>query len=195
MLLPKPGCEQVDILGRMGFDALRHVHQVRVAIDTLQLTGAKQALDDANVLRANFGPTKEPVFSTHDLVRSRIRISRAKGGSTKVYPLPRDLAGPIRKYLRKRTDPGPYSITGRTSNNQRGRTEPSVRKMFKYYASAAGLLANAASHSLRHSIAVHALAPQGISRTLFPSKTVTGLTTSNRPRRNPARQSGQVERL
>lgn len=92
-----------------------------------------------------------------DLVRGRIRIRRAKGGQTKEYPLPRDLVPSLRKYLRKRIDRGPYFFSGRTSNNQRGLTELSVRKMFKYYASAAGLPANVASHSLRHSIAVHAL--------------------------------------
>jgi len=92
-----------------------------------------------------------------DLVRGRIRIRRAKSGQMKEYPLPRDLYAPIRKYLRRRTDRGPFFFTGRTSNNQRGLTELSVRKMFKQYASAARLPATIASHSLRHSIAVHAL--------------------------------------
>lgn len=92
-----------------------------------------------------------------DLVRGRIRIRRAKGGDAKEYPLPRDLYQPLRRYLRKRTDHGPYLFTGRESNNQRGVTVLRVRQLFKEYAERAGLPASVASHSLRHSIAVHAL--------------------------------------
>ena len=92
-----------------------------------------------------------------DLVRGRVRVRRAKGGDPKEYPLPRDLFTPVRRYLRKRIDHGPYLFTGRQSNNQRGMTVLRVQQLFKEYARAAGLPATVASHSLRHSIAVHTL--------------------------------------
>lgn len=92
-----------------------------------------------------------------DLSRGRIRIRRVKNGDTKEYPLPRDLVAPLRRYLRKRPDRGPFLFVGRQSNNQRGLTVLRVQQLFKEYATAAGLPAAVASHSLRHSIAVHAL--------------------------------------
>jgi integrase/recombinase XerC len=92
-----------------------------------------------------------------DLARGRIRIRRAKGGDGKEYPLPRELTPRIRRYLRKREDRGPFLFTGRQSNNQRGLTVLRVQQLFKHYASQAGLPDSVASHSLRHSIAVHSL--------------------------------------
>ena len=92
-----------------------------------------------------------------DLGRGRIRIRRAKGGDGKEYPLPRDLVPTLRRYLRKRLDRGPFLFTGRESNNQRGLRKLTVQRLFKRYASGAGLPPNVASHSLRHSIAVHSL--------------------------------------
>lgn len=92
-----------------------------------------------------------------DLARGRIRIRRAKGGDTKEYPVPRDLVSPLRRYLRKREDRGPFLFTGRQSNNQRGLTVLRIQQLFKEYAAAGALPASVASHSLRHSIAVHSL--------------------------------------
>jgi integrase/recombinase XerD len=92
-----------------------------------------------------------------DFARTRVRIRRAKSGEAKEYPLPRDLIGLLRKYFRKRTDRGPYLFTGRQSNNQRGLTVLRVQQLFKEYARVAGLPSTVASHSLRHSIAVHSL--------------------------------------
>lgn len=92
-----------------------------------------------------------------DIGRGRIRIRRVKNGDTKEYPLPRDLVSPLRRYLRKREDKGPFLFTGRQSNNQRGLTVLRVQQLFKHYAAAAGLPPAVASHSLRHSIAVHSL--------------------------------------
>lgn len=92
-----------------------------------------------------------------DLSRGRVRIHRAKGGDPKEYPLPRDLIPLLRRYLRKRLDRGPYLLTGRQSNNQRGLTVLRIQQLFKEYADRAGLPAMVASHSLRHSIAVHSL--------------------------------------
>src|SRR5439155_3341425 len=60
-------------------------------------------------------------------------------------------------YLRKRLDKGPFLFTGRESTNQRGIRELTVRRLFKQYAAAGDLPADVASHSLRHSIAVHSL--------------------------------------
>jgi len=92
-----------------------------------------------------------------DLARGRIRIRRAKGGDAKEYPLPHELAPLIRRFLRKREDTGPFLFTGRQSNNQRGLTVLRVQQLFKRYAQRAGLPESVASHSLRHSIAVHSL--------------------------------------
>ena len=92
-----------------------------------------------------------------DTARGRIRIRRAKHGDTKEYPLPRDLAPVLRRYFRHREDKGPFLFTGRESNNQHGLRVLQVQRLFKRYAAAAGLPAQIASHSLRHSIAVHSL--------------------------------------
>ena len=92
-----------------------------------------------------------------DLPRGRIRIHRAKGGDPKEYPLPRDLVQPLRRHLRRRVDRGPFLFTGRKSTNQRGLTVLRVQQLFKEYARVAGLPGTVASHSLRHSIAVHSL--------------------------------------
>lgn len=91
------------------------------------------------------------------LTRGRIRIRRAKGGDAKEYPLPRDLLPVLRRYLRKRKDRGPFLFTGRESTNQHGLRVLQVQRLFKEYAAAAGLPPSIASHSLRHSIAVHSL--------------------------------------
>ena len=92
-----------------------------------------------------------------DLARGRIRIRRAKGGDAKEYPLPRDLVPVLRRFLRKRHDKGPFLFTGRESNNQHGVRVLQVQRLFKRYADEAGLPSSVASHSLRHSIAVHSL--------------------------------------
>jgi site-specific recombinase XerD len=92
-----------------------------------------------------------------DPARARIRIRRAKGGEPKEYYLPRDLVKPLKHFLRRRPDRGPFLFTGRQSNNQRGLTVLRVQQLFKRYAAIAGLPATVASHSLRHSIAVHSL--------------------------------------
>jgi integrase/recombinase XerD len=92
-----------------------------------------------------------------DLSRGRIRVRRAKGGDPKEYPMPRDFLPLARRYLRRRPDRGPYLLTGRQSNNQRGLTVLRIQQLFKRYAAVAGLPAAVASHSLRHSIAVHSL--------------------------------------
>ena len=92
-----------------------------------------------------------------DPTRGRIRIHRAKSGHTKEYPLPRDFGRLIRRYLRKRVDRGPYLFTGRQSTNQRGLTVLRIQQLFKRYAKEADLPTSVASHSLRHSIAVHSL--------------------------------------
>lgn len=92
-----------------------------------------------------------------DLHRGRIRVRRAKHGEAKEYPLAQDLVPILRRYLRKRTERGPFLFTGRESNNQRGLIPLRVRQLFKHYAKAAGLPPRVSSHALRHSIAVHSL--------------------------------------
>jgi site-specific recombinase XerD len=97
-----------------------------------------------------------------DLPRRRIQIRRAKSGDAKEYPLPGDLVGPVRRYLRQRRDRGPFLFTGRQANNQRGLSVLRVQQLFKRYAREAGLPPHIASHTLRHSIAVHSL-EEGLS--------------------------------
>lgn len=92
-----------------------------------------------------------------DLHRRRIRIRRGKGGDTKEYPLTDDLVPVLRRYLAKRHERGPFLFTGRQSSNQKGLTVLRVQQLFKRYANSAGLPHSVASHSLRHSCAVHAL--------------------------------------
>ncbi len=92
-----------------------------------------------------------------DLARRRITIRRAKGGHVKEYPLPANLVPCLRRYLRGRRDAGSFLFTSREATNQQGISQQRVRQLFKVYAQAAGLAPNVASHSLRHSIAVHAL--------------------------------------
>jgi integrase/recombinase XerD len=92
-----------------------------------------------------------------DLARRRIRIRRAKHGEPKEYPLAADLVPSLKRYLRKRAEQGPFLFTGRESNNQHGLRVLQVQRLFKHYAAAAGLPPTIASHSLRHSIAVHSL--------------------------------------
>lgn len=90
--------------------------------------------------------------------RPRARAHSAREGrDTKEYPLPRELTPLIRRYLRQRTGRGPYLFTGRQSSNQRGLTVLRIQQLFKAYAETAGLPPSVASHSLRHSIAVHSL--------------------------------------
>jgi integrase/recombinase XerD len=59
--------------------------------------------------------------------------------------------------LRKRRDRGPFLFTGRESSNQHGLRVLQVQRLFKRYAAEAGFPPAIASHSLRHSIAVHSL--------------------------------------
>jgi site-specific recombinase XerD len=92
-----------------------------------------------------------------DFARGRVHVRRVKGGDMKEYPLPRDLVPALRRYLRRRIDRGPFLFAGRESNNQHGIRVLQVQRLFKQYAGTAGLPATVASHSLRHSIAVHSL--------------------------------------
>jgi hypothetical protein len=55
----------MDLQGRMDIDALEHIHQKAVGIDALQTTGSEQTLNDANMARAHFCPTEQPVASAH----------------------------------------------------------------------------------------------------------------------------------
>lgn len=87
----------------------------------------------------------------------RVRIRRAKHGDAKEYSRPRDLVPVLRRYLRKRSDAGPYLFAGRQSNNQRGLTVLRVQQLFKGYALVVQIPSGVASHSLRPSIAVHTL--------------------------------------
>lgn len=92
-----------------------------------------------------------------DLARGRIRIRRAKGRRREgISPATRP--GARAEALRPET-PRPRTVpfTGRESNNQHGLRVLQVQRLFKRYSAEAGLPPTIASHSLRHSIAVHSL--------------------------------------
>ena len=63
VLLPEPWREEMDVARWVALDTLQDIHQVGVRIDALQTARPQQALDDADVLGANLGPTKEPIAS------------------------------------------------------------------------------------------------------------------------------------
>lgn len=46
-------------------DTLQHVHKVVIRVDVVQAAGRQQALHDADVFRAQFGPAEQPVLLTH----------------------------------------------------------------------------------------------------------------------------------
>ena len=39
-------------------DALQYIHQIRVGVNAVQFAGNQQALDDADLAGAKFGPAK-----------------------------------------------------------------------------------------------------------------------------------------
>lgn len=61
-LLPQPGRELLDLGLGMLVDALEHVDEVRVGIDVVEHAGGEQALDLADLLRAELRPAEEPVL-------------------------------------------------------------------------------------------------------------------------------------
>ena len=61
--LPPPGREVCDATCGMLADPLQHVNEIGVRVDAAQAAGGDQALHDARMLGANFGPTKKPVFA------------------------------------------------------------------------------------------------------------------------------------
>ena len=60
---PQPRRELVNPCRGVGGDALQDIDQVVVGIDAVQAAGDDQALQDADVLGAEFGPTEHPRFS------------------------------------------------------------------------------------------------------------------------------------
>ena len=65
VLFPQARREKVDLQGGMGIDALEHIDQIDIGIDALEATGGQQTLDDADMARADFRPTEQPVSSAH----------------------------------------------------------------------------------------------------------------------------------
>ena len=46
-------------------NTLQHIDEIVIRIDVMQPTGDQQALHDANVPGAKFGPTEQPISATH----------------------------------------------------------------------------------------------------------------------------------
>ena len=55
-IFPTPGGEVIHFARRVEGDALKHVDQVGIGIDTLEPASGNQALDDANLLGTGLGP-------------------------------------------------------------------------------------------------------------------------------------------
>ena len=62
---PQPRCEFVHPCRRMRGHALQDIDQVVVGVDAVQATGDDQALQDADMLGAEFGPAKQPCLPAH----------------------------------------------------------------------------------------------------------------------------------
>jgi putative transposase len=84
--LPQAGGEQVDLEGRMGIDALQHVHQIDIRVEALQPTRAVERLaDDWERLVTFYQFPREhwPHLRTSNVVESpfatvRLRTTAAK---------------------------------------------------------------------------------------------------------------------
>ena len=72
VLLPQAGREELDLKRGMGIDALQHIDQVDVGIDALEATGGQQTVDDADVTRAHFRPTEQPVSDRQSLRKGKV---------------------------------------------------------------------------------------------------------------------------
>ena len=46
-------------------NTLQHIDEIVIRIDVMQSACHQQALHDANMLRAKFGPTEQPISATH----------------------------------------------------------------------------------------------------------------------------------
>jgi site-specific recombinase XerD len=111
-------------------------------------------------LALRVGEASGMLLSDLDEGRQRVQVRRLKGGRPAEYPLPRDLVAPARRYLhheRQNLVAGPFLFASRESTNQRGMTTTRIHQLFKQYAKHAELEPHVATHSLRHSIAVHSL--------------------------------------
>ncbi len=60
VVFPQTQGQEMDVEGGMGIDALEHLYQVSTRIDSLYAAGGQQTLHDADILRPEFGPAKEP---------------------------------------------------------------------------------------------------------------------------------------
>ena len=65
-MLPVFGSELVDIFARMVGYPLHDIHQICVRVDAVHFASDDEALEDADILGAHFGPAKEPVLSAYD---------------------------------------------------------------------------------------------------------------------------------
>jgi hypothetical protein len=61
VLLPQAGREKVDLKGGMGVDALQHIDEVNIRIDSLEAARREDALHNPNVARSHLRPVEEPI--------------------------------------------------------------------------------------------------------------------------------------
>ena len=80
MRLPQPRREFGDASGRLYSDTLQHVDEVGVRIDVVQPESDDEALHDPDVLRAELGPTKIPVFpAERNGAQRALQVIRVEG--------------------------------------------------------------------------------------------------------------------
>jgi hypothetical protein len=61
---PQVGREEMDLKGGMGVDPLEQIHEIDIRVDALQPARGDEALHDADIACADFGPAKQPSLST-----------------------------------------------------------------------------------------------------------------------------------
>jgi hypothetical protein len=65
VLFPQSWREFGDVACGMLADPLQHIDEISIRIDAVEPARDDQALDDADVLRAELGPAEEPGLSLH----------------------------------------------------------------------------------------------------------------------------------
>ena len=93
---PEARREFGDAAGGVFADPLQHIDQVGVWIDAVEPAGDDQALDDAYVLRPEFGPAEEPGLAPHR--HNTQRSFKVIGVDRNVRIGPTEISRPTRRW-------------------------------------------------------------------------------------------------
>lgn len=72
VFFPQPRREELDLQRRMRIDALQHIDQIAIGIDAVQATRGEHTVDDADLSRADFRPTEEPMSDRQSLRKGKV---------------------------------------------------------------------------------------------------------------------------